>query len=151
MKLKSVDWNSVFNDSHYQAICCTTNRIVKKNGELVMGAGIAKLFAKNFPSLPKIWGFRMYHNIHMSGFMVTPGVCENKYLIAFPTKDHWRNPSKLSIIKTSTNLLLGFTYMMGLKHVLLPKPGCSNGGLDWNTEVMPLLEEKLDNRFTVAK
>ena len=38
------------------AICVTTNGIVKKNGELVMGAGIAKAMADKYPDLAKVLG-----------------------------------------------------------------------------------------------
>jgi hypothetical protein len=33
----------------YDTSCCTTNCVVKSNGELVMGAGIAKQFTETFP------------------------------------------------------------------------------------------------------
>ena len=44
-------WQEI-EDNSYDAICCTTNKIVKNNGELVMGAGIAKQFKAKYPDLP---------------------------------------------------------------------------------------------------
>ena len=37
---------------------------------------------------------------------------------------------------------------MNFSSVLLPKPGCANGGLNWE-QVKPLLEQYLDDRFTI--
>ena len=37
-------------------LCVTTNNIVKNNGELVMGAGIAKQFRDRFPELARHFG-----------------------------------------------------------------------------------------------
>ena len=43
-------------ESNCSVICITTNGIVKANGEVVMGAGVA-LYAKNiFTSIPLIMG-----------------------------------------------------------------------------------------------
>ena len=39
-----------------QAICCTTNNVIKNDGSLVMGAGSAKNFSDNFPFLARNWG-----------------------------------------------------------------------------------------------
>jgi hypothetical protein len=83
-EIKNDFWLEVQNGS-YDAVCCTTNKIVKSNGELVMGAGIAKLFKERYPSLPKEWGERIRSGNHMHGMMLTKQEC--LYLVAFPTKD----------------------------------------------------------------
>ena len=43
----------------YDAIVCTTNNVIKSNGELVMGAGIAKDFGYQYPWIPEEWGRRI--------------------------------------------------------------------------------------------
>ena len=69
-----------------QALVCTTNLTIKRNGDLVMGAGIAKEFAIRWPHLPKDWGNRVaklrlrdtllvsyitYTNVQYGGYLVT--------------------------------------------------------------------------------
>ena len=80
---------------------------------------------------------------------------EDKYtglgVISFPTKHHWRAKSDLKLIENSAEKLLNFA-KIGLvwKHIWLPVVGCGLGGLDWDTQVKPLLSSILDDRFTVV-
>ena len=41
------------------AICCTINTTLKYDNLLIMGAGIAKQFAQQYPFLQKDWGDRI--------------------------------------------------------------------------------------------
>ena len=142
--------------NNYDAICCTTNRVVKNNGELVMGAGVAKVFAECFPDLPKIWGQQLKQNLKndSSSKLMCFHVEEKTfyryfYLVAFPTKNHWKNPSDIVLIRESTEQLVFLTDIMNFSSVLLPKPGCANGGLNWEKQVKPILGDYLDDRFTI--
>lgn len=136
------------------AICCTTNMQVKNDGRLVMGAGIAKYFNDKFYGLAEEWGLRIKEKKHSNGFMVTEvftliDTHSTIYAISFPTKVHWKDKSSLELILESTKTLVTVTDCMGWNEVVLPRPGCSNGGLDWETEVKPLIEPLLDDRFTI--
>ena len=70
-------------------------------------------------------------------------------VIAFHTKYHWKDKSSLNLIKKSSQQLVLVTNMMDWKNILLPRPGCSNGGLSWEKQVKPVLENYLDDRFTI--
>jgi len=35
------------------------------------------------------------------------------------------------------------------RYAVLPRPGCSNGGLDWETEVKPVISKILSDRVWV--
>lgn len=140
-------YNAFDRGKRYDAICCTTNMIVKNNGELVMGAGVAKRFKEKYPNLPRIWGERIKNREHMHGFIISSGF-PSSFFVAFPTKRHWKDKSDIQLIKESTVYLLNATRMLGWKRVLLPRPGCSNGGLRWD-EVKPHLEKYLDDRFYI--
>ena len=62
----------------------------------------------------------------------------------FPTKDHWRYPSKLSWIERGLNYFVQNYERLGIDSIAFPKLGCSNGGLDWN-DVKPLMIEYLED------
>ena len=34
-------------------------------------------------------------------------------------------------------------------HIAIPRPGCSNGGLNWEIDVKPIIEPLLDDRFII--
>jgi hypothetical protein len=151
----------------YDAIVITTNGFVKKNGEAVMGKGIA-LEAKNrYPWLARNLGT----NLNMFGnrvyrFDVIPNfVREKKYdfsLFTLPVKPTygpngepgWRAKADLQLINLSVHALVqaidnNYSYREDYK-VLMPRPGCGNGGLKWD-DVRPVLEPILDDRFTVME
>ncbi len=142
--------------SRVDAICFTSNGVVKSNGELVMGAGVALAFARRFTRLPRYAGecVRRNGNICQLVYSFPKGLEIPKdgflYVIAFPTKNHWKDPSDLNlIVKSSKELMLGIEFM-NIKRVALPRPGCQNGGLDWEKQVKPEIEGILDDRVVVV-
>lgn len=135
-----------------RAICCTTNCVVTRKGELVMGAGIAKVFARKYPFLPKEWGLEQSRIGYLKPKLMVLADNEPGHLllIAFPTKTNWKHQSKLWLIEKSTKELRHYFDENGISgKCLLPKPGCSNGGLNWE-DVRPILERYLDDRFIVC-
>jgi len=134
-------------DEHeYDAICCTINGVVKKSGELVMGAGIAKGFASEYSWIAKNWGGRVGQLKEFQLFVTL--MAKRPHLVGLPTKYHWKDDSNLPLIQKSLIELEDITTRLGWKKVLLPRPGCKNGGLEWE-QVQPLCDYYLDNRFTV--
>jgi len=122
----------------------TTNGVVNERGELIMGAGIAKQASTRYPDLPLILGH--YVNIHGN----IPFYIVEFNVISYPTKHNWRYPSSLKLIEQSAHLLLKRMEESEIEMVYLPRPGCSNGGKDWETEVKPLLEPILPDTVTVV-
>jgi hypothetical protein len=141
-----------FEDGNYDAICCTTNYVLKKNGALVMGAGVAKAFAGKYPWLPLNWGKRIAaRNLapgHHPGLFVTL-MPAPPHLVYFGTKWHWKDLSDLSLIKQNTLKLMELADILEWDNIILPRPGCSNGGLSWLGEVKPTLDDFLDDRVTI--
>ncbi len=125
----------------------TTNGIVKHNGRLTMGKGVALEAKKLFPDIDKFLG----HLVHMHGNHVY--VYNN--IICFPTKHNWKDKSDLVLIEQSLNEMCNalkyYKYRVKRNNIsiVLPPVGCGNGGLDFETQVRPLLEKYLDDRFTV--
>ncbi len=131
-------------------VCITTNGVVKSNGEAVMGAGVAKAFAIRYPQIPKNLGC----NIKLAGNGTTSlGVFDGTDVVAFPTKNNWRDCSELSLIKKSAQQL---RTLIGTNAVYvpvyLPKPGCRLGSLKWK-DVEPILDEVFqgDERIIICE
>lgn len=61
-------------------------------------------------------------------------------IISFPVKHNWWEKADKKLIRESLLALNKMIGTEGLKRVYLPRPGCGNGNLDWETEVKPLLE-----------
>jgi len=125
-------------------ICVTTNGVVKSNGELVMGKGVALQAKQRYPILAKRLGnmVSLYEN---KPYLI---VYDNiKYdIISLPTKYHWRDKSDIELIKNS---LIIIKNMISEDHTIaLSRPGCGNGGLKWE-DVKKVIEPILDDRFTV--
>ena len=108
----------------------------------VMGKGIALQFKNKWPANFKAYAAacraglvrpgRMF--VHDSGGLVKP-----HYLINFPTKDHWRSPSRIEFIRDGLIDLVAQVRRLDIRSIAIPPLGCGNGGLDW-TQVRPLIE-----------
>ncbi|MCR5824301.1 MAG: macro domain-containing protein [Lachnospiraceae bacterium] len=107
----------------------------------VMGKGIALEFKKRYPEM-----FNEYkeqcdkHRLVVGKLMLWYE--PDHWLLLFPTKEHWRNPSKLEYIEKG---LMAFTRKYAdynISSIAFPKLGCGNGELDWN-DVKPLMEKYL--------
>ena len=70
------------------------------------------------------------------------------WLINFPSKKHWRQPSKLEWVVEGLKDLRRVIEEKKIASIALPPLGCGNGGLDWN-EVRPEIERALGSLETV--
>lgn len=124
----------------------TSNHIIKKDGELVMGAGNALAFKKAYPLSPamlaKCITSRPSDNIHFMFY-------DSGLIGSFKTKEHWANPSTLDIIKESVYELSVLAEPSNHTYHL-PFPGIGKGGLS-REEVEPLLQELPDNVLIYIK
>lgn len=131
----------------------TTNGFIKKNGEAVMGRGCALEAAQKWPDLPAFLGRAMRRNGNVTMFLYGPGdegVIEPfTNMISLPVKHHWREKADLALIFRSVVTMIEIVDVQGFRHVVMPRPGCGNGGLDWDY-VRPPLAAILDDRFTVV-
>lgn len=125
----------------------TTNGILKYNGNLVMGAGIAKAAAERYPELPEVLG----KFVHKSGNHVyAVQTAKGQMIFSFPTKHHWKDPSDLGLILRSAKELVQLADYYQLTTVYSVRPGCSNGKLDWESQVREPLSRILDDRFIIV-
>jgi len=73
----------------------------------------------------------------------------NFTLVSMPVKHHWRDRADPELIVTSAKQLVQMADKFEWHSIVVPRPGCGNGGLTWN-DVRPLLEPIFDDRFTVV-
>jgi len=114
-----------------------TNGFVKRNGECVMGAGLAQQAKIKNPKLPFLLGQKIEqfgnHVFQFHPFLI----------ITFPVKSVWWLKADLKLIEQSS---------IELKELIksvpggfcMPKVGCGNGQLDWS-QVEPIIEKYLPN------
>ena len=126
--------------------CITTNGIVKNDGKAVMGAGVAKLIRDKYIGCDEILG----KLITVRGNIVQQFLRIPVELLAFPTKYHFKDNSDLKLIeKSAIELKKWSDNNPQYKKIILPRPGCNNGGLKWE-EVKPILSKVLtEDKFIV--
>lgn len=113
----------------------------------VMGKGIALQFKEAFPSNNKIY-IDACKNKELEPGKLLAVWDENlqlgrKLIINFPTKVHWRYPSKYRYIEKGLVALRELLQKEKIKSIAIPPLGSGNGGLDWN-KVKPMIEQALN-------
>jgi len=107
----------------------------------VMGKGLALSFKQRYPQM-----FERYKNA-CEKHLITIGKLmlfyeADHWLLMFPTKENWRNPSKLEYIEKGLMKFVSSYADKSITSVAFPRLGCGNGELNWN-DVKPLMERYL--------
>ena len=124
----------------------------------VMGKGLALQFKQNYPQMFRFYReacarnelrpgtMWMWHESRREDITLPDGrvVLEPEWIVNFPTKDHWKNPSKLEWIAAGLDDLRNRVTISGIESLALPALGCQNGGLRFDV-VQQLIHEKLDD------
>ena len=111
----------------------------------VMGKGIALMFREAFPANNAAYEAACRaHEVTVGQMFVTERreLMGPRWIINFPTKKHWRQPSKLSWIDDGLDDLVDVVRRLSIKSIALPPLGSGNGGLDWPV-VRSRIEAKL--------
>ncbi|MBL8131839.1 MAG: macro domain-containing protein, partial [Anaerolineae bacterium] len=66
-----------------------------------------------------------------------------KWVLNFPTKKHWRNPSKPEYVRLGLEKFAATYLEKGITSISFPMLGCGNGELDWESQVRPMMEDYL--------
>lgn len=108
----------------------------------VMGKGLAKEFKQIFPEM-----FTRYQEYCEKGLFRVGQLwlyqSPRKWVLNFPTKEHWRSPSRPEYIEAGLQKFVSTYAQRGIFSVSFPMLGCGNGELDWDTQVRPLMEAYL--------
>ena len=109
----------------------------------VMGKGIAKEFKKIYPKM-----FEQYRelceNQKFSIGQLWLYKTSNKWILNFPTKKHWRFPSKTEYIEEGLKKFKTVYSKWNIHSIAFPPLGCGNGELNFEKQVRPLLEKYLN-------
>lgn len=108
----------------------------------VMGKGVAREFKKRFPAMFDDYRDRCESKLVKLGEPYLYRDASGRAIINFPTKGHWRSPSRLADIERGLDYFAAHVAEWGLTSVAMPPLGCGNGGLEW-AEVGPLIWRKL--------
>jgi O-acetyl-ADP-ribose deacetylase (regulator of RNase III) len=109
----------------------------------VMGKGLALEFKRAFPDNFRAYAAACKRGEVVIGRMhVTQRLSPPRFIINFPTKDHWRSPSKLDYVRAGLVDLVAQIRSLEIESVAMPALGCGLGQLAWD-EVKPLIHEAL--------
>ena len=113
----------------------------------VMGKGIALMFKEAYRE-----NFNLYKAACKAGrvevgqmFVTEPNILMGpKWIINFPTKKHWRAPSRMTWVSSGLEDLHRIIKEKGIRSIALPPLGSGNGGLDWERVRMEIIDKLSD-------
>lgn len=108
----------------------------------VMGAGIAQEYAIRYPKMLEDYKKICERKLLEVGKLWIYDVSEERKILNFPTKKHWRDPSQMLFLELGMQKFLQTYQEKGITSIAFPLLGAQNGGLDPN-HVQSFMEEKL--------
>ncbi|MFC0337565.1 O-acetyl-ADP-ribose deacetylase (regulator of RNase III), contains Macro domain [Kushneria avicenniae] len=111
----------------------------------VMGKGIALMFKERFPANTEAYAHACKAGEVQTGRMFVTESSElmgPRWIVNFPTKQHWRAKSRMQWIIDGLADLRNFIERNQVRSIAIPPLGAGNGGLDWD-EVKPHIERAL--------
>lgn len=115
-------------DAQVDAIVNTVNTVG------AMGKGIALQVKEAYPAVDAAYraacerGDVQIGRMHVVRTQLLHGP---RFVINFPTKEHWRQPSKFEYVTRGLKDLRRVVGELGIKSIAVPPLGCGSGGLDW--------------------
>lgn len=122
-----------------QTITCPVNTVG------VMGAGLALFMRNRIPGLYDHYKYLCAKSSLMAGQCLVYKVPEQeKQVLLFPTKGHWKDNSKLEDIEAGLKDLALNATKLGITELAMVPLGCGLGNLDFTKQVKPLIYKYLD-------
>jgi O-acetyl-ADP-ribose deacetylase (regulator of RNase III) len=111
----------------------------------VMGSGLALSFKRRYPQMYEQYAAdcrsrRLRPGKIMIHPLTTWGPGDPLYILNFPTKRHWRDPSQMEDIQAGLEDLKKVLEQLAVSSVSIPALGCGRGGLSWSLVLVLLLE-----------
>lgn len=123
----------------YGWVVVPTNTCVRKDGKAVMGAGMAKQAADRHPELPRMLAARWEREQDCEGVYDFPEIG----IVCLPTKRDWKDSADISMVRTGCRQLAHLATLASEAIFYVPLLGCGLGGLDWTTQVRPIMVAEL--------
>lgn len=158
-------------EQNADVICITTNGFVRKDGRAVMGKGCAREAVSLVPGIEYILGNAIKRNGNVPNYLARNNGIN---LYSFPVKPissifhgdnavthmqdrfmpgqeipGWACKADIDLIKASAEHLVMLANKYKWNKIVLPRPGCGAGELDWYSSIKPMLEKILDDRFHI--
>lgn len=124
-----------------EIVAITTGGLVGKSGACAMPRGCAAQAREKFPGLDRVLGTLInLHGNHVHDL--------GNRILSFPVENSpYENPD-MHLIRRSCYELVSLVDRCRWSRVIVPRPGCGAGGLEWN-EVRKVLVRIFDERFHV--
>lgn len=110
----------------------------------IMGSGIALEFKLRFPDMYEDYKKKCKEKQLTVGKPYIYEHSENIWIMNFPTKNHWKYPSKLEWIEEGLRYFKENYKNWNIDSIAFPKLGTANGKLDWK-EVRSVMEKYLSS------
>jgi len=123
----------------FNSQCQTLVNTVNCQG--VMGKGIALEFSYRFPEMEEKYK-KLCEKNKISIGRLWIYKTEKTWVLNFPTKNDWKQPSKLEYIEKGLQNFSANYRREGIESIAFPQLGASSGGLSWD-EVRVLMEKYL--------
>lgn len=115
-----------------------TNRMTRRDGSAVMGAGIALQAAKRFPDLPQAYGAALRGGSR-GLWAYAPG-----HVLCLPTKHDWRDNADIALVARGLAALRHFAKAHPDAAIRLPMIGAGLGRLR-GADVRRLIDRAMDD------
>lgn len=110
----------------------------------VMGAGLAKEFKARFPNHYEAYKEHCNEGLVKIGGLGGTPESNGQMVTYLPTKQHWKDPSKLEYIEEALKSLKNYIITHKWPSVAIPALGCGLGGLHWK-DVKQLIKTYLND------
>ena len=116
----------------------------------IMGAGLAFEFKKRFPSMYINYARACRNKEIEVGKIWVYSLPDNRHIFNFPTKNSWKESSRLEYITKGLYDLKEKYFQYELNSISLPALGCGLGGLDFSlvyNEIVKVLDDETMNIY----
>lgn len=97
----------------------------------VMGKGLALQIKQKYPNVYEAYKKACtQHRLTVGKLQLVP-ITDNRFILNFPTKTHWKHSSEYNYITLGLYKLASCYKSKNITSIAFPKIGCGCGGLNW--------------------